>query len=294
MKSNGSDTPQHARLSGHKAGESNSAARQGEDVQSHEPLAIPDDAEGADWDFLRWLQDRFIGENIKVKHHDNRAAANVRADDADDKDTSWLSRVEEAQANLKEEPPESENGKGLFDEEVEENYFPDAATESLWLSCVYGDIEATRGALEAGAQVNFTHPKYHERTPLHYAACAIGVDDSAVRMLIEAGAHVNAADDVGCRPLHFAAESWDPDKVRALVKAGAEPHHENAHGYTPFQIARHLYDFCKDPSLEPNPDYDPEWEGEMMKLLDYEGSAPYPTLWPLHSEEIKKGQEGAK
>lgn len=316
------DTPQQARASERKAGETSSATNDGgrrvlggrarasiqahetEDgqLQSNEPLAIPKDAEGADWDFLRWLQRRFMGEDsLELNSHDNRASADMHLDDADDQETSWISRMEVAQANIKEPPRESAHSKDLLDEEDEENHFPDAATERLWWSCAHGDIEATRDALKAGAQVNFTHPKYHERTPLHCASCVIGVDASAVLMLIEAGAHVNAQDSLDCRPLHFAAESWDPDKVRALVEAGAERQHENAHGYTALQIARRLYDVCQDPSLEPNPDYDPKWEGEMMQLLEFEGASPYPTLWPLHSQEIQnsagagsKGQSGMR
>jgi len=252
-----------------------------------EPLAIPEGAVGGEWDFLRWLQARFMGEeSLTWKHHDVRAGA--QSEDTREKGASWISRMETAQADIK-EPPDVEYSRSLlFDEEDEEAYFPDAATEMLWWACVHSNIAAARNALAAGAQVNFTHAKYHERTPLHYAACSGVVNASAVVMLIEAGANVNAQDEAGCRPLHLAPESWDPDKVRALVEAGAEKHHKNAQGYTPLQIARHLYDLCKDPKLERNPGYDPKWEQEMMDLLTYEGSSPYPVLWPLHSEEKKQ------
>ena len=254
-----------------------------------EPLPIPSGAPG--FELWRWLQARNMGAEFYYADGEGQEA--VTHDERSGPDNgSWLARMEKAQANVKEPTDSPYNFDALFGEDKTQ-YFPDVATENLWWSCVDGDIEATRAALGAGAQVNFTHAKYHRRTPLHYAASLGEVDDTAVRMLIAAGADVNAEDEAECRPLHMAAESWDPDKVRALVEAGAEKNHTNGHGYTPLQVARALYDACKDPKLAPNPDYDPKWETEMMALLAFEGSVDYPTLWPLHSGEIAAASKGA-
>jgi hypothetical protein len=254
-----------------------------------EPLPIPTGAQG--FELWRWLQARNMGAEFYYADGEGLEAATHDEHSGPD-GGSWLARMKKAQTNVKEPTDSPYNFDELFGEDKTQ-YFPDVATENLWWSCVDGEIEATRVALKAGAQVNFTHPKYHRRTPLHYAASLGEVDDTAVRMLIAAGADVNAEDEVECRPLHMAAESWDPDKVRALVEAGAEKNHTNGHGYTPLQVARAHYDACKDPKLAPNPDYDPKWETEMMALLAFEGSVDYPTLWPLHSGEIAAASKGA-
>ena len=254
-----------------------------------EPLPIPTGAQG--FELWRWLQARNMGAEFYYADGEAREAA-MHEEHSGPDGGSWLARMKKAQTNVKEPTDSPYNFDELFGEDKTQ-YFPDVATENLWWSCVDGEIEATRVALKAGAQVNFTHPKYHRRTPLHYAASLGEVDDTAVRMLIAAGADVNAEDEVECRPLHMAAESWDPDKVRALVEAGAEKNHTNGHGYTPLQVARAHYDACKDPKLAPNPDYDPKWETEMMALLAFEGSVDYPTLWPLHSGEIAAASKGA-
>ena len=246
------------------------------------PLPIPAGAEG--FELWRWLQARNMGEEFYDV--DGLGRADVAHEERSGPDGgSWIAKMEKTQTNVKEPTDDPYSMDALLGEDMTQ-YFPDGATEHLWWACEYGNAEAARAALEAGAQVNFTHARYHCRTPLHSAASLGEVDDEIVRMLIDAGADVNAEDEVGCRPLHMASESWDPDKVRALVEAGAEKNHTNGHGYTPLQVARACYDACQDPNLEPNPDYDPKWEAEMMSLLAHEGGAAYPTIWPLHSTEI--------
>lgn len=263
-----------------------------------EPLPIPVDATGPDADYFRALQKRWMGEELeKNEYHVGRSSKANPNGDVDNNDEidggSWMSRMEEAQANIKPPPDSQYSSQKLFEDEPE-MYFPDNPTEELWWSCVEGNPEATRAALEMGAQITFNHSKYHQRTALHYAAAVAEGDEEQIVLLIRAGADVNAEDEVGCRPLHFAAETWDPDKVRALVEAGAERHHKNSHGYTPFQVARMMYDACKEPGLEPNPDYDPNWEIEMMDLLRFEGATEYPVHWPLHSTEIAALEKQAR
>ena len=60
----------------------------------------------------------------------------------------------------------------------------------------------------------------YDLTPLHYA-CHVGCL-AAVRILIEAGADVNAyANKNSCMPLHFAVYTQKIEIVHELVRAGA-------------------------------------------------------------------------
>jgi ankyrin repeat protein len=85
--------------------------------------------------------------------------------------------------------------------------------------------------VDAGADVNAGNDMGH--TPLHLAA---NVD--AVRVLVTAGADVNARSLDGSTPLHLAVE--EPGRVgvvEALLAAGAEVGAVNARGRTPLDIA---------------------------------------------------------
>jgi len=59
----------------------------------------------------------------------------------------------------------------------------------------------------------------------------------AATVLIAAGANVNAWCRYGGTPLHRAAQLNDPDFVRVLLKAGADPNVVNADGLTPLAYA---------------------------------------------------------
>ena len=256
-----------------------------------EPLPIPEDADPEDpeWNFLRKLQRKYLGD-VETRPHPQRGVASADSGEGEREGAgaagTWFSRVQSAHANVKQAPDSAYKLETLLADD-DGAVFPDAATADLWWACVEGHTEDIGDALARGAQVNFSHPKYHARTALHYAAALDATDAEPVTLLLAAGADVNAEDEVGCRPLHFAAESWDPDKVRALVEAGAERTHCNGHGFTPLQVARHMYDVCDDPALERNPDYDPAWEREMMELLSFPGASLYPSHWPRHSAEEK-------
>ena len=72
------------------------------------------------------------------------------------------------------------------------------------------------------------------RSPLHYAA--LETDLEAVKSLISS-CDVNLHDKNGWTPLHFAAQSNSVDCARILLEAGAEIDAVDSHGNTPLSNA---------------------------------------------------------
>jgi cytohesin len=58
-----------------------------------------------------------------------------------------------------------------------------------------------------------------------------------VKLLLEAGADPNAAQDGGFTPLHSAANNDDRESAEALLAAGADPGLKTDEGKTPAQLA---------------------------------------------------------
>lgn len=73
-------------------------------------------------------------------------------------------------------------------------------------------------------------------TPLHQAARAGDVD--MLRLLIEAGADIEARAPGGATALHHAAYFGHPEVVRELLACGADHKAVDEAGYTPLQWAR--------------------------------------------------------
>jgi serine/threonine-protein phosphatase 6 regulatory ankyrin repeat subunit B len=101
---------------------------------------------------------------------------------------------------------------------------------ALLLAALQDRADVVVALLQAGADVK----KASEvgNAPLSAAASAL-----AVAMLIERGADVNASNRCGGTALRFAAERGDTDVVEALLQAGADVSKADEDGFTPLNVA---------------------------------------------------------
>ncbi|XP_022425122.1 ankyrin repeat domain-containing protein 22 isoform X2 [Delphinapterus leucas] len=65
-------------------------------------------------------------------------------------------------------------------------------------------------------------------------------NESLVRMLLNAGAEVNATDCYGCTALHYACEMKNQTLIPLLLAAHADPMIKNKHGESSLDIAQRL------------------------------------------------------
>jgi len=106
---------------------------------------------------------------------------------------------------------------------------------ALHLAAFFGKTEAARTLIEAGASGDvYSHNDMHVQ-PLHSAAA--GRHHEVCRLLIAAGADVNARQRHGFTPLHAAAQHGDVELVELLLSAGADPRAPRDDGETPADTA---------------------------------------------------------
>ena len=74
-------------------------------------------------------------------------------------------------------------------------------------------------------------------TPLHIAA--LWGDRHAARILLEAGADIDAKGDAGCTPLYFAVMGGHVEVAELLLQRGADPDAESELSSSPRSLAAH-------------------------------------------------------
>jgi len=107
-----------------------------------------------------------------------------------------------------------------------------AGSTLLHHAAAFGSIDTMKLLLDAGADVNAANRR--RSTPLHWSLH----DDAKVRLLLERGAAVNAKQVEGRTPLYIAASMAQGEAlVQLLLEHGADPAIATANGMTPLIAA---------------------------------------------------------
>jgi ankyrin repeat protein len=107
----------------------------------------------------------------------------------------------------------------------------------LALAAYFGNRDAARLLLAAGADVHAVGKNATANTPLH--AAVAGKRHELVELLIERGAMVNARDADGWTPLNLAAHEGVVATVELLLAHGADATIPSNDGRTPLDTAEH-------------------------------------------------------
>ena len=106
---------------------------------------------------------------------------------------------------------------------------------ALHFAAFFGKEEAARLLLNDGAEVGVTSRNELAVQPLHSAAS--GSHHQVCRVLLAAGADVNARQPHGYTPLHAAAQHGDAELVELFLSAEADPTAVTDAGATPADTA---------------------------------------------------------
>ena len=99
----------------------------------------------------------------------------------------------------------------------------------------FGKAEVAHILIESGSRVDaYTHNAFANQ-PLH--AAAAGRHLKVCRILLAAGADVNATQHGGFTPLHEAAQHGDVELAELFLSAGADPSARQDDGQTPAETA---------------------------------------------------------
>jgi uncharacterized protein len=106
---------------------------------------------------------------------------------------------------------------------------------ALHFAAFFGKAEAARTLLAAGAMIDAVSGNDMRVQPLNSAAA--GRHHEVCRLLIAAGADVNATQRDGFTPLHAAAQDGDDELVELFLSAGGDPSAPTDAGATPGDVA---------------------------------------------------------
>jgi hypothetical protein len=119
-----------------------------------------------------------------------------------------------------------------------------AGDTALHVAAAAYRVEIAKLLLAAGANAGSARNRRGSQ-PLHYASDGhldspswnAGLQVATIRLLLKAGANLDAQDKNGATPLHRAVRTRCSAAVQCLLDAGADPTISNKPGSTPFHLA---------------------------------------------------------
>lgn len=108
--------------------------------------------------------------------------------------------------------------------------------QMLGLACFFGAVASAQRCLDAGADVNQASHNDFNVAPIHSATAAN--DETLVRLLLTAGADVNARQSGDFVALHNAAQHGNRAICALLIAAGADITAQTHEGHTPLFYAQ--------------------------------------------------------
>jgi len=128
--------------------------------------------------------------------------------------------------------------RGLLEKEPDlaQTFSGDGWT-ALHLAAAFGTPAAVSTLIAAGARVDAVSRNPQQNQPLH-AVLALGKNAETVKILLENGAPVNAAQAGGFTPIFSVAIANRRDLVELLLAHGADPDHKSDAGKTATDFAR--------------------------------------------------------
>jgi len=122
-------------------------------------------------------------------------------------------------------------------------------TPDIHTAIIAGDTEKVKQLIASGTDINVIEPGSGS-TPLLTAAMFDRIE--IAKMLLKAGASINAKNYDGSTALHTAAFFCRPDMVKLLLENGADKSIRNGSGATalesveaPFEMVKPIYDFMQ-------------------------------------------------
>ena len=125
----------------------------------------------------------------------------------------------------------------LLEQGVSANYVDDRGYSPLMQAALYGRAETVSLLVREG-EADVNHVAYSGATPLLCALAARRGREQMVRMLLERGADVNHADDLGFTALITAALDGSTAVGAMLLSRGADVGRVSIEGKTALEIAR--------------------------------------------------------
>ena len=106
----------------------------------------------------------------------------------------------------------------------------------LGLAAFFGQFEAVRALIAAGADVHAVARNAFKVQPIHAAAASRNL--AIVGAVLEAGANPNVPQQQGFVPLHEAGSNGNRELAELLIKHGADPHQKNDAGKSSIDLAK--------------------------------------------------------